>query len=281
MTPLTNMLSALFYIHFQQYKLTALHCTALCSSKEWFPTSSPLNDSSVQSIYTNTKHCCDHPGLRWRYVRHGWYGGRVGSILCSNWPPVQTRWSDLAFSGLLTLFLRGKKNLHIIMWYNFVLSFFDQACFINMAGYSRHSFFDQYPAFWATLTPQLINRINIKETIPMCLLILIKPQVAVHESTSPVQENPHGGNQENREEGIPMGALLWLGSHRDRWTGAYAQNGQNIVQVCPSAAQNGVSHPYPTYNKVCYTRSDEKHWVLEVMFTLYWKVLRWQEKQTG
>ena len=102
---------------------TALHCTALRSSKEWFPTSFPLNDSSVQSIYTNTKHCCDHPGLRWRYVRHGWYGGKVGSILCSNWPPVQTRWSDLAFSGLLTLFLRGKNNLHIIMWYNFILSF--------------------------------------------------------------------------------------------------------------------------------------------------------------
>ena len=92
-----------------------------------------------------------------RYVRQGLYGGKVGSILCSNWPPVQTRWSDLAFSGLLTLF-------------------------------------DQYPA---TLTPQLINRINIKETILMCLLNLIKPQVAVHESTAPIQENPHGGNQEN------------------------------------------------------------------------------------
>ena len=63
-----------------------------------------------------------------------------------------------------------------------------------MAGYWPHSFFDQYPA---TLTPHLINRINLKETILMFLLNLIKPQVALHESTAPIQENPHGGNQEN------------------------------------------------------------------------------------
>ena len=115
MIPLTNMLSALFYIHFQRCKLTVLHCTALHCAHLRNGFQLPLNVSSVQSIYTNTKHCCDHPGLRWRYVRQGLYGGKVGSILCSNWPPVQTRWSDLAFSGLLTLFLRGKKNLHIIM----------------------------------------------------------------------------------------------------------------------------------------------------------------------
>ena len=107
---------------------TALHCTNLRNGFQL-----PLNDSSVQSIYSNRKHCCDHPGLRWRHVRQGLYGGEVGSILCSNWLPAQTRWSDLAFSGFLTLFLRGKKIfIHIIMWYNFILSFFDQACFVNI-----------------------------------------------------------------------------------------------------------------------------------------------------
>ena len=48
----------------------------------------------------------------------------MGSILCSNWPPVQTRWSDLAFSGLLTLFLRGKKifilSCDVILFYPFL-----------------------------------------------------------------------------------------------------------------------------------------------------------------
>ena len=63
-----------------------------------------------------------------------------------------------------------------------------------MAGYWPHSFADQYPA---TLTLHLISRINIKETILMYLLNLIEPQVAVHESSAPIQENPHGGNQEN------------------------------------------------------------------------------------
>ena len=149
----------------------------------------------------------------------------------------------------------------IILFYPFLTK-------LVLSTYWPHSFLTniQLPC---TLTPHLINRIKIKETIPMCLLILIKPQVAVHESTAPIQENPHGGNQENWEEGIPMGALLWLGSHRDRWAGAYAQNGQNTVQVCTSAAQNGVSHPHPTHNKVCYTRSDEKHWVLKALFILF------------
>ena len=166
------------------------------------------------------------------------------------------------------------------MWFNFILSFLTKLVLWNMAGYWPHSFFDQYPA---TFSPHLIIRINLKETILMVLLILIKPQVALHESTAPIQENPHGGNQENWEEGIPMGALLWLGSHRNWWAGAYAQNGQNTVQVCPSAAQNGVSHPYPTHNKVCYTRSDEKHWVLKVMFLLYWTVfaLPWKADWVG
>ena len=120
MIPLTNMLSALFYIHFQWCKLTVLHCTALHCAHLRNGFQLPLNDSSVQSIYTNTKHCCDQPGLRWRYVRQGLCGGKVGSILCSNWPPVQTRWSDLAFSGLLTLFLRRKKKssyYHVISFY--------------------------------------------------------------------------------------------------------------------------------------------------------------------
>ena len=276
MIPLTSMLSAPFCIHFQHCKLTVLHCTHLRNGIQL-----PWNDSSVQSICSNTKPYSVHPGLRWRYVRQGLYGGKVGSILCSDWPSAQRRWSDLAFSALLTLFLRGKKIfLHIIMWYNFILSFFDQACFVNILA--SFIFFTniQLPC---TLTPHLINRINIKEAIPMCLLILIKPQVAVHESASPVQENSHGGNQENWEEGIPMGALLWLGSHRDRWAGAYAQNGQNTVQVCPSAAQNGVSHPHPTHNKVCYTRSDERHWVRKAMFILYWIVfaLPWKADRIG
>lgn len=109
MIPLTSMLSAPFCIHFQQCKLTVLHCTHLRNGIQL-----PWNDSSVQSIYSNIKHYSVCSGLRWRHVREGLYGGKVGSILCSDWPRVQTRWSELTFSGLLTLFLRGKKYFFIL-----------------------------------------------------------------------------------------------------------------------------------------------------------------------
>ena len=134
MIPLTNMVFTPLCIHFQQCKLTVLHCTHLRNGIQL-----PWNDSSVQSICSNTKPYSVHPGLRWRYVRQGLYGGKVASILCSDWPPAQTRWSDLAFSALLTLFLREKKNFfilscNIILFYPFLTK-------LVLSTYWPHSFF--------------------------------------------------------------------------------------------------------------------------------------------
>lgn len=83
--------------------------------------------------------------------------------------------------------------------------------------------------------------------------------MAFNESIAPVQENSHGSYQENWKEGIPLGAVLWSGTHWDWGVGAHAKNGQDAVQICSSAAKDGTSNPHTTHYKVKY-RKDVLFW---------------------
>ena len=77
-----------------------------------------------------------------------------------------------------------------------------------------------------------------------------KFKVAFNESIAAVQEDSYGSHQENREERIPLGALLWPGTRRDWGVGAHAQNGENAVQVCTSVAKDGTGHAHSANYKV-------------------------------